>query len=200
MTESFTTDKASVAMHDDDLWKLWQNTIPNCDSIKIIDNERAKVLAFARALSPSQGDGMRDALVWNEAAGMAHDEWDQIFGAGSSKEMDMQYFRIEAMQKLEKAFRAKAALASHPDHQPGMTDEWQDIETAPRDGTPILLFARHISATASIRVVGHYDDSELGFGWIATSFVPHGPMQVVPSHWQPLPDFPAAIKFASQGG
>lgn len=63
--------------------------------------------------------------------------------------------------------------------------EWLPIESAPADGTPLLLFGRHINATASVRMVGHYSGED--FGWIAVSFVPHGPMQIVPTHWMPLP-------------
>lgn len=81
--------------------------------------------------------------------------------------------------------QAQAALSAL---RPFLGDRWRTMESAPKDGTPILLFARHINATAPVRVVGHYNGEE--FGWIAVSFVPHGPMQIVPRAWQPLPDFP----------
>lgn len=68
---------------------------------------------------------------------------------------------------------------------------WQPIETAghiQQDGTPVLLFARYWTATAPVRVVGHWLPDE---GWVALSFAGHGIMRVVPSHWHPLPDFPS---------
>lgn len=67
-------------------------------------------------------------------------------------------------------------------------DAWQPIETAPKDGTPLLLFARSIQATASIPMIGWFLDEH---GWIAQSF--HGIDKIVPSHWMPRPEFPAAL-------
>lgn len=104
-------------------------------------------------------------------------------------------FAVEAMIKALKQFHvldgritelhAHTALSAL---RPFLGDGWRTMESAPKDGTPVLLFARHINATAPVLVVGHYNGEE--FGWIAVSFVPHGPMQIVPRAWQPLPDFP----------
>ncbi|MBD9417622.1 hypothetical protein IB259_00110 [Achromobacter sp. ACM04] len=64
---------------------------------------------------------------------------------------------------------------------------WKPIESAPRDGTPVLLFARHINAEASTRVVGayHYD-----YGWLSQAYSGQGMAQLVASHWMELPPFP----------
>lgn len=66
-------------------------------------------------------------------------------------------------------------------------DHWQPIETAPKDGTPLLLFARCITATAPCIVVGWHAD---GHGWIEASF--RKPVGIVPTHWMPLPPFPVS--------
>lgn len=58
--------------------------------------------------------------------------------------------------------------------------EWQPIDSAPRDGTAVLLWWPH---WASRPVVGYY-----GFaGWDATEVIGAGPG---PTHWLPLPPPP----------
>lgn len=77
--------------------------------------------------------------------------------------------------------QAIEALTNMPSAESG----WQPIETAPKDGRPVLLFARCQHATASGIVVGwHLEDR----GWIELSFT--SPVGIVPSHWMPLPEFP----------
>lgn len=61
---------------------------------------------------------------------------------------------------------------------------WQPIETAPTDGTPLLLFARSKNARAPIRIVGWF---LADIGWIEGCFVPNQPIGIVPTHWMPLP-------------
>ncbi|ARP86265.1 hypothetical protein [Bordetella genomosp. 9] len=73
--------------------------------------------------------------------------------------------------------------------QPQQPAGWRDIETAPRDGTPLMLFARHINAEASTRVVGYWLDQT---GWIAQCYMGQTHARLVPSLWQPLPPFPGA--------
>ncbi|CDY76128.1 hypothetical protein BGLT_05200 [Caballeronia glathei] len=67
------------------------------------------------------------------------------------------------------------------------TPKWRPIDSAPMDGTPLMLFARHVDAEAPIRVVGWYIDGE---GWIDSAFRPNRPQRLAPSHWMPLLEFP----------
>lgn len=68
--------------------------------------------------------------------------------------------------------------------------KWQPIETAPKDGSCLLLWLPD-SATDTI-VFGHWD-SDFGGCW----YERHGsesafPIDVEVTHWQPLPEPPAA--------
>lgn len=71
-------------------------------------------------------------------------------------------------------------------------NEWKSIESAPKDGTPVLLFARHINAEASTRVVGSFDGNENGLGWHAQCYVGQPFARLDPSHWMELPPFPGS--------
>jgi hypothetical protein len=68
-----------------------------------------------------------------------------------------------------------------------MTMDWDTIERAPTDGTPLLLFARSKNASAPVVIVGWYVDE---LGWIEGCFAPNSPVGIEPTHWMPRPDFP----------
>jgi hypothetical protein len=77
-----------------------------------------------------------------------------------------------------------------PRPYPIQSMNWQLLETAPRDGTKLLLWGRFptpADATASV-VVGRYDHS---FGWVSASA---GVIPIVPTHWMPLPDAPLGAR------
>jgi len=78
-------------------------------------------------------------------------------------------------------------MEAYADARVREVQQWQPIETAPKDGKPRLLFARLKSATASTIVVGSLIENE----WLAQSYVGQGKAVLVPSHWMPLPPFPA---------
>ena len=73
-------------------------------------------------------------------------------------------------------------------HTRAAAPSWQPISTAPKDGTPIMLFARAKHATAEIILVGWYVQ---GYGWTESTFT--GAIGVIPSMWQPLPAPPGAV-------
>jgi hypothetical protein len=79
-------------------------------------------------------------------------------------------------------------------YEQGRADEraavsWRDMDSAPMDGRPLLLFARAINATAPVIVVGWYIETT---GWIAETFAPNPPTSIVPFHWMPMPMSPGA--------
>lgn len=67
--------------------------------------------------------------------------------------------------------------------------EWQPIETAPRDGTPVLIltnYGKMATAYSRERKVSDKDGSE--YGWIDYMRPQHGYGSV--THWMPLPTPP----------
>lgn len=65
--------------------------------------------------------------------------------------------------------------------------EWQPIETAPKDGTNILLFIPEWRPEYQ-RVVGHWGRSFFGEKWFDN--VGMKALSCRPSHWMPLPEPP----------
>lgn len=70
-------------------------------------------------------------------------------------------------------------------------NDWQPIETAPKDGTEVLLWGRCERDGQFFAYdcnVGWYDDGSIGDkGWTARD------LPIEPSHWMPLPKPPTAI-------
>ena len=64
--------------------------------------------------------------------------------------------------------------------------EWQKIDTAPKDGTPILIY--DTGMMVSIR----WDRSK----WNLPDFLEmsHAGMEIWPTHWMPLPEPPKKEK------
>lgn len=73
--------------------------------------------------------------------------------------------------------------------------QWQPMETAPKDGTAILV-ARHVDLFGWITGYATYQTlSRIGGGWIARGFGIFGELGLgEPTHWMPLPDPPAMLK------
>ncbi len=70
------------------------------------------------------------------------------------------------------------------------SDEWQPIESAPRDGSHLLL-ARpdwKVPWHGFYRMSETSEAKRFGEGWGRTNF---GDPPLKPTHWQPLPDPPA---------
>lgn len=72
---------------------------------------------------------------------------------------------------------------------------WQPIETAPRMRIILLWAVTDISDAGEIKnwkmATGHYSDGDEGWEWDGRVLQPY---DVQPTHWQPLPDPPAAEK------
>ena len=65
-------------------------------------------------------------------------------------------------------------------------NEWQPIETAPRDGTEILLFDADTDPTI---YVGGYDYD--GRYWFYSELLAQDVVgEATPTHWMPLPEPP----------
>lgn len=71
-------------------------------------------------------------------------------------------------------------------------DEWLPIETAPKDGTAVLVYApknrsggRRANRRNIMEAVAHFEN---GWGYITTP----GDYQVHATHWRPLPAPPAS--------
>lgn len=73
---------------------------------------------------------------------------------------------------------------------------WKPIESAPKEGTPVLLFARHIDAEASTRVVGWFNAD---YGWIAQSYIGQPVARLIPSQWAELLPFPGSPASVAPG-
>jgi hypothetical protein len=71
--------------------------------------------------------------------------------------------------------------------------EWHPIETAPKDGTNILVykqFQRHLWLDHGYDhyiEIAYWDDKHDG-GWWINAFAP--PSNKDPTHWMPLPESP----------
>lgn len=72
---------------------------------------------------------------------------------------------------------------------------WQPIETAPKDGTTILI-TREMEMFGWVRGYATYQTiSGIGGGWVSHGFGVFGELGLGnPTHWMPLPDPPAVIR------
>jgi hypothetical protein len=140
--------------------------------------EEARAAITALSSTPSDtGDELREALT---AARIAFKQIEQnprtptkardIAGAQA-------HFIDTALAKLR---------ASHETRLTPVTAEWQPIETAPKDGTDILVV--HRENRSFLQIVA-WEDGETVFKWCS----PDGPdyHENAFSHWMPLPEPPA---------
>lgn len=68
--------------------------------------------------------------------------------------------------------------------------DWQPIETAPKDGTTVLLFSNKNGLNWNVVGYGFWEGGEdIISGWISFGFTePAGNLGLAaPSHWMPLP-------------
>ncbi len=65
--------------------------------------------------------------------------------------------------------------------------EWQTIESAPKDGTHVVLYDKHIAKIQdSPAIVGKYNDNDEAPGWWGFG----GRVFITPTKWMPLPPPP----------
>ena len=88
--------------------------------------------------------------------------------------------RVARLARASSSQRAAGAAGGKREAERGLKPlEWQPIETAPKDGTAILIYHQNAYTQA---VAAPVID-----GW----FVPRGGPVKNPTHWQPLPTPPA---------
>lgn len=73
-----------------------------------------------------------------------------------------------------------------------MDDEWRPIESAPKDGT-VILVCRHMGEWGWVRGTAYWEDVRGISGWISRGLrEPIGNLGLAaPSHWRPYPSPPA---------
>lgn len=67
--------------------------------------------------------------------------------------------------------------------------EWQPIETAPKDGSRMLLPFTDANGRTSV-IVGGYDNHWTGKCWVISEVRFQRPVDWTPTHWMPLPEPP----------
>lgn len=76
--------------------------------------------------------------------------------------------------------------------------EWQDIKTAPKDGTDVYLYEQNYYGVVSAHYEGEGEDGE--DCWVLTNMTSYDESSVVehPTHWMPLPPLPEPPSKAGQ--
>ena len=78
-------------------------------------------------------------------------------------------------------------------------DKWQPIETAPKDGTPVLIWKPDERMVGEYMMAAYWSDEHCGgSGWVPVGGIHiqgyHSPTvggpQGFPTHWMPLPKAP----------
>jgi len=103
------------------------------------------------------------------------------------------YARVPSSADVSPARTADAVQGSDPATEPCSRDKsssfsWQPIETAPKDGTQLLLARRQLLSGELIAVSGSWNSG-------GAMHMPHWMTPVMgfqPTHWMPLPSPPAS--------
>lgn len=71
---------------------------------------------------------------------------------------------------------------------------WQPIETAPKDGTRILIFQGGLEWSREVQI-GWWDSGGTRSGWSASSYEDGHILneKQAPTHWMPLPSPPESL-------
>lgn len=72
-----------------------------------------------------------------------------------------------------------------------MTNEWQPIETAPKDGVDIIIFGGEFESAGSnkIPMIVKWN----GTYWTSTHYCYNEAIALNPTHWMPLPKPPEKL-------
>jgi hypothetical protein len=183
--------------------------------------ERDEVERVAVAISSAAYDAMR---AQGFSGGWDHDEFGRAIAraaiAAIPPPIPDRFDARETLKLLEAEYEAVGLSPPKPDsfdggpvraalraittaHQAGIAEkrEWRPIETAPKDGTKLLLTNdRHPQC---LMIVGHWAQDLSGEeqppfqGWFHWSGCGFAQLPDEPTHWQPLPNPP--IKENSRG-
>jgi hypothetical protein len=74
-------------------------------------------------------------------------------------------------------------------------EAWRPIETAPKDGTAVLLF-RQLDGSDGYWLVGWWQEADAGWFWGSHKLLREA---MAPTHWMPLPTPPAIRTGRSEG-
>ncbi len=158
----------AIELADDDCWT---------------PDEHSVVRALLPALANDAKQAREETAKWrDEAKGFV---WFLLCHLTEAK--DFQAFALKgieetaqerdrAIERAEKAEQERDRLAAER--------EWRPIETAPKDGTPILCWCPNI-VTPGARILAyseHYECWMRAFNYISSSYEP--------TRWQPLPAAP----------
>ena len=145
-------------------------------------NLRDKEICTPQTISKAtEGELIR---CWELIKNTAVDEYDPISkNSGllfkNHKTGNFAFISEPDLQAMEAALASRASV-----------DTWQDIETAPKDGTQILV---HCGGVATSICLARYKkaktlrDSDMWVTNVWTEEIGFSKTRVVPTHWQPLP-------------
>lgn len=149
----------------------------NGEFIAVMKIHKAKQIVDAmnaRSLSsPDHADAVPSAgraAVLEEAAKIAEDY--------------VQYDVADAIRLL-----ALHPVADKPSDDGAQGEEWQTIESAPKDGTVVLAFCKD-EGVVSVRFEQKHSYGRFLVCGVSDSY--YGEFGVYPTHWRPLPSAPAS--------
>lgn len=82
--------------------------------------------------------------------------------------------------------RWESVIRDHLTRARALGPEWQDISTAPKDGTSVLVYERGDICTAWFDEIAAWSNNRQKGRWMSSDEVFTG----APSHWMPLPQPP----------
>lgn len=152
-----------------------------------LNTARDYAIAYARA---NACDLAIELLEWQETTVLRDGKVREL--ANALKALDAKHSLVLARSFAERAALELAARCTTPDRE-----AWQPIETAPRDGTPIIGCTfhpqlMHLYAPCTIFWATYHPNSEGEKTW-RTSAICGNKMKGV-THWMPLPAAPASDK------